>query len=175
MQLRRHAPARKRHEILRLVTAARSFSARRRAGTRTREPPRLHSCSRVSTTGLKNRKENLAMPDVDDVQDGKNYHLGVPMQANAFFLKGSNSLDWGMKNRLARIFNPATAANRDAGGGPRLLSGTDHRPGAHRRVHRAAGSLRRRADDHARRAAQLDSAGDGRNRSCCAPPAARAF
>src|SRR5689334_20838118 len=48
------------------------------------------------------------MPDVDDVQDGKNYHLGVPMQANAFFLKGSNSLDWGMKNRLARIFNPAT-------------------------------------------------------------------
>ncbi len=49
------------------------------------------------------------MPDVDDVQDGKNYHFGVPMQANAFFLKGSNSLDWGMKNRLARIFNPATA------------------------------------------------------------------
>ena len=49
------------------------------------------------------------MPDVDDVQDGKNYHIGVPMQANAFFLRGSNSLDWGMKNRLARIFNPATA------------------------------------------------------------------
>ena len=48
------------------------------------------------------------MPDVDDVQDGKNYHVGVPCQANAFFLKGSNSLDWGMKNRLARIFNPAT-------------------------------------------------------------------
>src|SRR5258708_3996645 len=48
------------------------------------------------------------MPDVDDIQDGKNYHIGVPMQANAFFLKGSNSLDWGMKNRLARIFNPAT-------------------------------------------------------------------
>ena len=48
------------------------------------------------------------MPDVDDVQDGKDYHIGVPMQSNAFFLKGSNSLDWGMKNRLARIFNPAT-------------------------------------------------------------------
>jgi len=30
------------------------------------------------------------------------------MQSNAFFLKGSNSLDWGMKNRLARVFNPAT-------------------------------------------------------------------
>jgi 3-hydroxy-5-phosphonooxypentane-2,4-dione thiolase len=48
------------------------------------------------------------MPDVDDVQDGKNYHFGVPMQADAFFLRGSNSLDWGMKNRLARVFNPAT-------------------------------------------------------------------
>jgi len=48
------------------------------------------------------------MPDLDDVQDGKNYYIGVPMQSNAFFLKGSNSLDWGMKNRLARIFNPPT-------------------------------------------------------------------
>ena len=48
------------------------------------------------------------MPDVDEVQDGKNYHVGVPMPAKAFFLKGSNSLDWGMQNRLARIFNPAT-------------------------------------------------------------------
>src|ERR1700720_3460062 len=48
------------------------------------------------------------MPDVDEVQDGKNYHFGVPMQANAFFLRGSNSLDWGMKNRLARVFDPAT-------------------------------------------------------------------
>ena len=48
------------------------------------------------------------MPDMDDTQDGKNYHIGVPMQAHPFFLKGSNSLDWGMKNRLARVFNPAT-------------------------------------------------------------------
>ena len=48
------------------------------------------------------------MPDMDDVQDGKNFYLSVPAQTNLFFLKGSNSLDWGMKNRLARIFNPAT-------------------------------------------------------------------
>jgi 3-hydroxy-5-phosphonooxypentane-2,4-dione thiolase len=48
------------------------------------------------------------MPDVEGVQDGKNYHLGVPAMARAFFLKGSNSLDWGMQNRLAHIFNPAT-------------------------------------------------------------------
>jgi putative autoinducer-2 (AI-2) aldolase len=45
---------------------------------------------------------------MDDVQDGKNYHFGTPQQANVFFLKGSNSLEWGMKNRLARIFNPAS-------------------------------------------------------------------
>jgi putative autoinducer-2 (AI-2) aldolase len=48
------------------------------------------------------------MADMDDVQDGKNYHLDRPHQASAFFLKGSNSLDWGMQNRLARIFNPAS-------------------------------------------------------------------
>ncbi|MHB1793581.1 MAG: 3-hydroxy-5-phosphonooxypentane-2,4-dione thiolase [Acidobacteriaceae bacterium] len=46
------------------------------------------------------------MADLDDIQDGKNYHLDKPHQSAAFKLKGSNALDWGMKNRLARIFNP---------------------------------------------------------------------
>ncbi len=46
------------------------------------------------------------MADLDDVQDGKNYHLDKPHRSAAFKLKGSNALDWGMKNRLARIFNP---------------------------------------------------------------------
>ncbi len=49
------------------------------------------------------------MPDMESAQDGKNFHFSVPPMATAFFLKGSNSLDWGMKNRLARIFNPSTA------------------------------------------------------------------
>jgi putative autoinducer-2 (AI-2) aldolase len=48
------------------------------------------------------------MPDIEDIRDGKNYYIGVPMPSSGFFLKGSNSLDWGMKNRLARIFNPST-------------------------------------------------------------------
>jgi 3-hydroxy-5-phosphonooxypentane-2,4-dione thiolase len=48
------------------------------------------------------------MPDVDGPQDGKNYYPDVPMRAQAFFLKGGNSLDWGMQNRLARIFSPTT-------------------------------------------------------------------
>ena len=48
------------------------------------------------------------MPDIDDIQDGKQYHIGIPPQDKVFFLKGSNNLDWGMKNRLAQIFSPAS-------------------------------------------------------------------
>lgn len=44
------------------------------------------------------------MPEVD--KEGKQYHQDMPQQTEGFFLKGSNSLDWGMKNRLSRIFNP---------------------------------------------------------------------
>jgi putative autoinducer-2 (AI-2) aldolase len=46
------------------------------------------------------------MPDVDDFKEAKNYFLSVPQESAAFFLKGCGSLDWGLQNRLARIFNP---------------------------------------------------------------------
>ena len=46
------------------------------------------------------------MADLDNLQDGKNYYLAVPAHCAATRLKGSNALDWGMKNRLARIFDP---------------------------------------------------------------------
>ena len=46
------------------------------------------------------------MPEVD--QEGKDYGLDIPVKAEGFFLKGSHALDWGMKNRLSRIFNPDT-------------------------------------------------------------------
>ncbi len=46
------------------------------------------------------------MPDMDYMKEGKKYYTDVPQKTEGFFLKGSNSLDWGMKNRLARIFNP---------------------------------------------------------------------
>ncbi len=46
------------------------------------------------------------MPDVEAMQEGKQYYTDRPQQTEGFFLKGSNCLDWGMKNRLARIFNP---------------------------------------------------------------------
>jgi len=46
------------------------------------------------------------MADTQDLQDGKNFYCDVPQKCTAFPLKGSNALDWGMKNRLARIFSP---------------------------------------------------------------------
>ena len=46
------------------------------------------------------------MPDIDDLKEAKQYHMDIPQKTEGFFLKGSNSLDWGMKNRLSRIFNP---------------------------------------------------------------------
>ena len=46
------------------------------------------------------------MPDMDELKEGKKYYTDRPQKTEGFFLKGSNSLDWGMKNRLARIFNP---------------------------------------------------------------------
>ena len=48
------------------------------------------------------------MPDIDDIKEGKKYCCDIPQECEGFFLKGSNSMDWGMKNRLARIFNPKT-------------------------------------------------------------------
>jgi putative autoinducer-2 (AI-2) aldolase len=46
------------------------------------------------------------MPEADG--DAKNFYAGVPPPSDGFFLKGSGSLDWGMSNRLARIFRPQT-------------------------------------------------------------------
>ena len=46
------------------------------------------------------------MPDADDLKEGKKYYADVPQETKGFFLKGCGHLDWGMKNRLARIFNP---------------------------------------------------------------------
>jgi 3-hydroxy-5-phosphonooxypentane-2,4-dione thiolase len=50
------------------------------------------------------------MPEADAAKPtkDKNYYEHIPMLSPGFFLRGAGSLDWGMKNRLARIFNPAT-------------------------------------------------------------------
>ena len=46
------------------------------------------------------------MADNDSVQAGKNFGIGIPAKTEGFFLKGSNHLDWGVKDRLSRIFSP---------------------------------------------------------------------
>ncbi|MGB2863887.1 MAG: 3-hydroxy-5-phosphonooxypentane-2,4-dione thiolase [Sedimentisphaerales bacterium] len=46
------------------------------------------------------------MADTDAVKEAKKFYEDTPMKTPGFFLKGSGSLDWGMKNRLSRIFNP---------------------------------------------------------------------
>ncbi len=48
------------------------------------------------------------MADKDGIQKTHNYYLDIPMKNEPFTLRGSNSLDWGMKNRLSKIFNPDT-------------------------------------------------------------------
>ncbi len=48
------------------------------------------------------------MPEADVSKKEKNYHADIPQKTEGFFLKGAGSLDWGMKNRLSRIFNPET-------------------------------------------------------------------
>jgi 3-hydroxy-5-phosphonooxypentane-2,4-dione thiolase len=45
------------------------------------------------------------MPE-GDTQGEKNFFTDTPAATDAFFLKGAGSYDWGMKNRLARIFRP---------------------------------------------------------------------
>ena len=44
------------------------------------------------------------MPEAD--KEGERYSAEIPQTSPGFFLKGSHQLDWGMKNCLARTFNP---------------------------------------------------------------------
>ena len=48
------------------------------------------------------------MPEADSGKMEKNFYPEIPVENPGFFLKGSASLDWGIKNRLSRIFKPET-------------------------------------------------------------------
>ena len=48
------------------------------------------------------------MADLDDIREGKTYGVGVPPPDQNFHVKGCDHLDWGMKDRLSRIFSPET-------------------------------------------------------------------
>jgi 3-hydroxy-5-phosphonooxypentane-2,4-dione thiolase len=49
------------------------------------------------------------MPDIDGSNESKDFRIDTPVRSIPFYLKGSNSLDWGMQNRLARIFSPISS------------------------------------------------------------------
>ena len=48
------------------------------------------------------------MADMDGFKEAAAYGLDKPQQNEQFFLKGNENQGWGVKNRLARIFNPKT-------------------------------------------------------------------
>ena len=45
------------------------------------------------------------MADLDDIRDGDNFGVNSPADTSKFYLKGMNSMPWGIKNRMSRIFN----------------------------------------------------------------------
>ena len=45
------------------------------------------------------------MADTDDIREGNDFGIGVPVESQGFYLKGMDNMDWGLKNRMARIFN----------------------------------------------------------------------
>src|SRR5438477_6131723 len=60
--------------------------------------------------------KGTAMPEAD--QEGQRYAAHQRQEAPGFYLKGSHQLDWGMKNRLARVFDP--------GSGRTVMLAVDH-------------------------------------------------
>jgi putative autoinducer-2 (AI-2) aldolase len=49
------------------------------------------------------------VPEADSTSEAKNFYTDIPQRATGnFHLKGSGALDWGMQNRLSRVFRPST-------------------------------------------------------------------
>lgn len=48
------------------------------------------------------------MADTDNLKDTKDYFLDIRVKAPQSNVRGANALDWGMQNRLSRIFRPAS-------------------------------------------------------------------
>src|SRR3990170_4562098 len=70
-------------------------------------------------------KRRSGMADQDGIQDTQKYFVDVPMASEPFALRGSNSLDWGFKNRLSNIFRRET--------GKTVMLAIDHSTDVHER------------------------------------------
>jgi len=46
------------------------------------------------------------MPEETGNIEATRFGVGIPVEGQLFYLKGSNELGWGMKDRLSRVFNP---------------------------------------------------------------------
>lgn len=46
------------------------------------------------------------MAEQDNNKDAADYGIGIPVKQHPFFLKGLEHADWGIKDRLSRIFSP---------------------------------------------------------------------
>lgn len=72
-----------------------------------RAAPELPVERRSPIRYLDPHEEESPVPEADS-RDDKDFHPGVPQRTEGFFLKGSNALDWGLKNRLSKIFDPTS-------------------------------------------------------------------
>ncbi len=63
------------------------------------------------------QKRDTVMPEAATAAS-KHFRPDVPASTEGFYLKGSNNLDWGLKNRLANIF--------DARSGRTVMLAFDH-------------------------------------------------
>ena len=52
------------------------------------------------------------MADNEGNIEAKNYNTDVAVKTDGFFLKGNAHADWGVQNRLARIFNAKSGNTR---------------------------------------------------------------
>ena len=45
------------------------------------------------------------MADLDDIREGNNFGVGIPVKGQNFYIKGHDHVGWGLKNRLSNVFN----------------------------------------------------------------------
>src|ERR1039458_7080667 len=48
------------------------------------------------------------MAEFEPDKESKHFYADIPVKCEPFFLKGAGALDWGMQNRLARVFRPSS-------------------------------------------------------------------
>src|SRR5262249_11842454 len=82
------------------------------------DAPALRGRFRAPTLACSRHLERtIAMPEADEHGE-KSFFPEIPASAEAFFVKGAGAYDWGMQNRLARIFR--------AGSGRTVMLAFDH-------------------------------------------------